>query len=1337
MDRRQALVRGESLPERCQGAALFADISGFTPLAQSLAAQLGPQRGAEELTFTLNQVYDALIGQVHRHGGSVIGFVGDAITCWFDEPLDGAALRSTHCALAMQAAMTPFAAVTVTPTVRAALSIKIGLAVGPARRLGVGDPAIQRIDVLAGETLRWMSQAEGQARRGEVLLDETAAALLRDSLTVAEWRSHPDSGRRLAQVTALDAPLPAASWLPLPPGRPTREQLRPWVLASLYGRLKGERGQERAELRPAVSLFLRFSDLDYDRDAAAGAKLDAYICWVQRVVTRHGGSLIQLTIGDKGSFLYAAFGAPVAHDDDALRAVQAGLELGAPPLTLDFAPDAQIGIARGPARTGEYGSATRRSYGVIGDDAVLAARLMTAAPPGEMRCAHSIYRELRTRLAFEALPPVRVKGKAGLVRVYRPTTGPSEVAVGGALIGRQAEMVQLQAALDTVQAGEPRVLIVEGEAGIGKSRLVEELRRLAQERGLTGLLGGGQSIEQQTPYRAWREVFVSYFDLEGVSDVGERRARVQSLAPQLVPGELERLAVLNDVLGLGLPEPEPIAALGPELRQQNVMLLLTALLRAWTAERPLLLVLEDAHWLDSLSWRFALQLARALSLARAPFLLVVVNRPLEASSTGGVVSRQLQALPAARMLELGPFAPAELVALVANRLDVDAAELPIPLVELMQTRSGGNPFFAEELLATLRDQDLVTVVDGVCRVSSDLAQAQHALPDTLHGLVLARIDRLSPERQVVLKVAAVIGRSFFFRLLHHACERWRGPMAEAALRGDLAALNRRDFTFVEALEPELTYVFKHIITQEAAYRTLLYAQRRELHTIVAEWYAAQPALMPYLPLLVHHYRQAERTVEECRYAGLAGEQAARYYDNENALHYFSRALELMPEGDLEARYGLLWGREAVNGVLGRREAQLHDLALLAELADALHDAGKSAAVNLRWAIYADAQADYGAALRRTQEAVEQARRASDVALQGQVHHEWGRISWKQGQYAAAREQLKRALLLAQFAGDRLQEARSLYDLGLVEFEQGNHVNARERFLRAQALYQEMDYRPGVIECLLMFGMLDYQGGDYMAAQSSYDQALSISQAIGWRLVEARVLSNMGNNRFDLGDYAKAGLYHRHALMICREIDSRIDEAIILDTLSLIAYAQQDYATADDTNRYALALQREIGDLVCEGYSLNHRGLILSELGDLPGAEDAFRQALRLRRDLSQTAAAVDDLAGLARVALAQGEIERAAAWVEEILAWLAGHSPDGVEFPVLVYLSCYRVLRAVGDEARARDVLATGCGLLQERAAAIHDPALRVQFLENVPFNRELLAACEGALYPSLTTTGT
>ncbi|MBN1180220.1 MAG: DUF2791 family P-loop domain-containing protein, partial [Anaerolineae bacterium] len=927
-------------------------------------------------------------------------------------------------------------------------------------------------------------------------------------------------------------------------------------------------------------------------------------------------------------------------------------------------------------------------------------------------------------------PPVRVKGRVELVQVYRPRAELSSAAASPApaLVGRRAEVARLHAALDDVQSSATRVVFVEGEAGIGKTRLVQVVLEEARARGLTPLLGAGQSIEQQTPYRAWRDVFAAYFDLGALTEPGARRRQVQAAVAQIAPEQAARLPLLNALLDLDLPDTPLTAALDPDLRRQNLHLLLLTLLEAWADRQALVVILEDAHWLDTLSWQLVEQVVRTFWVYGMPLLVAIVNRRLDVGHVGAEALEGLKELPFCETLHIEGLEAADVVELAARRLGVPVGTLPEALAALVQDRSGGNPFFAEELVHALRDRNVIQTSPAGAAIVGSLEEAAQTLPDTLHGLILARIDRLPLARQYVLKVASVIGRSFAFTPLHVVYGRWYAATSAVDLRAELLGLDQSDFTFVEALEPELVYVFKHIIAQEAAYQTLLFAQRRELHALVAEWYAGQPGQYAYLPLLVYHSHHAGLSEQERHYAGLAGEQAARYYDNANAVRYFSRAMALTPETEPEARYALLLGREAVYDVLGEREAQAEDVAALAALAVVVGDDRKCATAALRQALYARAVDDYPTALASAQRAVQLAGQCGDVLIEAQGLHAWGRILRQQGESAASRERLEQALALARRSGNRQEEARSLYDLGSTLYQDADYEGARARYEQAQVLYRELEYKPGLVQCALMFGALHYRMGEYVAAQEQYRQALSDSQSIGWRYGQAFALNSLGNNAFELGDYHTAQTHHEQALAMGREIGHREGIALSLDTLGLIYTMQGDYAHALTYGQGAMALQREIEDTYSLGYTLNHLGLAWLGLGEVEQAEAAFGEALRLRRDLGQTAAALDDLGGLARAALLRDALPQAQAYVEEVLAALQEQSVEGVEFPVLVYLTGCCVLRAAGEEERAREALAAARRLVEERAAAIHDAALRAQFLENGPFNRDMLTMCGEAL---------
>ncbi|GIW24276.1 tetratricopeptide repeat protein [Meiothermus sp.] len=1138
MDRQQALIQGRSLPDRSRGAALSVDISGFTSLTEKLAQTLGPQRGAEELTHRLNAIYDALIAEVHRYGGSVIGFSGDAFTSWFDQDTG---LRAVAAAVAMQEAMPAVATVPLGGDT-AVLAIRAAVATGLIRRFVLGDPHIQRIDAVAGRTLDLLAAADHLAEPGEVVVAEGAEGL-DEGIRVSSWRSDPLGGLKVALVSGLSQPIPPSPWAALPPEALSEAELRPWILPAVYERLRSGQGQFMADLRPVTALFLAFEGVNYDDDDDAGILLDAYIRRVQATIARYEGSLIQLTFGDKGSYLYAAFGAPVAHDDDATNAVTAALELLKPPANLSFVHSIRIGLTQGQMYTGAYGSALRRTYGALGDKTNLAARLMQQAMPGQILCDEEVYQQAQRRWAFEALPSVRVKGKAGKVRVYTPTgqTAGTKAAptAGKALVGRKEVVARLRTALEALKAGQGRVLFIEGEAGIGKSRLVQELIRHLRELGLSGLLGAGHSIEQQTPYRAWRDIFASYFALEGLGDALERQEQVRRVVQEVAPKLAQRLPLLNDLLNLGLPDTPLTAALDPALRQESLVNLLIQLLRSWAQERPLTVILEDAYWLDSLSWDLAVKVARALLGAGEPLLLVVVTRPIGEQSLGAHAATALRNMPGSQTLEVGALDVEETAALIADRLGLPVEQLPPKVARFVHERSGGNPFFAEELTYALREQGLIKV-DPQLVVSPELFQTRSLLPDTLQGLVLSRIDRLLPDRQLTLKVASVIGRNYPYLPLRDSVMRL-GTLNEALLHQHLQELIRRSLIMLEAPAPEPLYAFKHAITYEVTYHSLLFAQRRQIHRILAEWYEQfyTSNLEAAYPLLAHHWMHAAEGGDDAAltrkardYLVKAGTQALRLCAYPEALSFLHWALSSIPLGS--------------EGIAERAE--------LIILIGIVHEK----------------MADYAPAIVALEEALELARSVSDARLQSQALSELSWIAVRKGEYVQAEQLGEQALELATQVGDKLANAKAGYRLGIVAFYQGDYPLAARRFEESLAMSQELGDRYGVAGSLNTLGLVALYQGSYTEATRCFEEALTIGRELGNRDAIGKFLGNLGLVAEKQGNYPLAIQRYEESLSILREIGAR--HAALLNVLNLgdVATAQGDDAKAEQYYHEALA-----------------------------------------------------------------------------------------------------------------------------------------------------------------------
>jgi len=875
---------GRPHADRMVGALLLADISGFTAIAERMARQ-GPA-GAEELRGLLDGAFQPLLELIAGTGGDVLKFAGDAMLARWpatgpdgERGLAGATAAAAGCAGEMQAALGRFAAAERLP-----LALRIGVGAGEVVVLDVGGERERRELLVAGAAVPQTTGAAERALPGQVVLSEAAVDLVGRALP-GQLAPAPAAGR--------DEEGPAG---PGGAGVPA-DLVAPYLPRAMLASMVAGHEEWMAELRQITVVFANLPDLDHRiRLDEAQEVMTA----LQRALYRYEGSINKLSVDEKGTTLVAALGLPpLAHEDDPARGVQAALAIREALAALGRR--VAVGVTTGRAFCGTVGSRWRREYTMLGAVVNLAARLMQEAGDGVL-CDRATATAARAALPFEALDPVRVKGRADPVPVYRPgrpASGPGrgpEPGPRAPLVGREQERERLAAALGRLAAdgdGRVQVLVLEGEAGAGKSRLVAELVDQAAAAGVPVLAGAGDAVERNTPWHAWQELFgrLPAFDVQDKAAC--RRVVLDLLGPD---PELRDLApLLNPVLSLGLPETARSAELSGQGRADRTRDLLVRLLRAVVGKGPAVLVVEDAHWLDSASTGLVL----AISRERMPLLLVVATRSQGEPRTiedelGWSAYRRLLRAPSIERLVLDRLPSEAVGALVGQRLG--AASVPQVLTDLIEEKTDGNPLFTEQLTFALRDAGLVRVVDGRVELVSEVPDVlARRLPQTVNGAITSRIDRLSPTQQLTVKVASVIGRVFAVVILRDI-HPLRGAVARS-LGTDLVEIERADLTVLDSPGPDLSYLFKHVIIQESAYNLMLMSQRRQLHRSVAEWYERSGG--GDLALLAHHWRLAEVPDRAMHYLERAGAAALREGAYAEAVRFFTALLELDDPGPAE------------------------------------------------------------------------------------------------------------------------------------------------------------------------------------------------------------------------------------------------------------------------------------------------------------------------------------------------------------------------------------------------------------------------------------------------------
>lgn len=1159
-DRRRALATGTSMPDRVRGAAVFADISGFTPLTEALARELGPQRGAEALTANLGRVFHALIEELARYGGHVIYFSGDAITCWIDGD-DGA--RAVACALAMQQTMDRLREVVTPGGTRIPLAMKVAVAVGSARRFVVGDPEIQLIDVLAGRLVDALAIAEQHARKGEVVLDQSALEALAARVAIAEIRLDEESGRSCGVAVRMMESVAAAPVDGVEDAL-AAEIVAGWLLPAVYERLRTGRGEFLAELRPAYSLFVRFGGIDYDVDDAAIAKLDAFVRRAQRIVTSCGGNLLQLTLGDKGAYLYAVFGSPQAHEDDAARAAAAALELRDLPSDT-AATGIRIGIAYGRLRSGTYGHAQRQTFTCLGDAVNLAARLMAKAPPGQIYVEESVRRAAGDSFSWEPLAPVVVKGKADPLTVFA-LTGSQRRAVRrraaseGPIVGRARELDAMCARLDEALRGDGRVIGLSGEAGIGKSRLIAEFVGIAERRGARIASGECQSFGTNVAYFAWRDVWSTLFGLDRSAPEADQVGALERELAAIDRAFVARAPLLAGLLDLPIPESELTASFDAKLRKTSLEGLLVECLRTRAGAGPLLLVLEDCHWIDPLSRDLLEVLVR--SLPGLPVLVVLAYRPGAGADRG----LGIESLPQFAEIGLAELDREQTDMLVRSRLrQMRGAEAAAPaaLADLVAERTQGNPFYVEQLLDYIAAQGI--------DLQDERALAHLELPESLHSLILSRVDRLEEAPRQVLKVASVFGRVFRAAMLPGVYPEL-GPID--GVRRNLDALDAADLVKLE--DPsEQTYVFKHVVTREVAYESMPFAFRSTLHERTGQYIedADPEAIDRNLDLLAYHYWHGENRDKKREYLGRAGTAAQAAYANATAIDYFERLAPLLSKG---SRLEVLLKLGKVLEIVGNwHRAEEVDREALA-LAEDLDDGHRRASCEVALAEVMRKQGRYTEALEQLNRAARGFAAFGEEGGVAKVAHLVGTVWAQRGEYDKALDSYNKSLRIRERIGDKAGMGSLLSNLGVIAEYRGDYDAAQAFHERALALRESVGDRWAIGVSMANLGMIAVLQKRHAEAREWFEKSMRLNREVGDAWMVANCHNNLGNATRGLGEYDAACAHYAQALRAYRDYDDKWALAFLLEDVGLLAALRGDAASGLELIGAAEAIREAIG-----------------------------------------------------------------------------------------------------------------------------------------------------------------
>ncbi len=1311
----RGIYRGEF-----HAAGLFLDVSGFSAMTEELMRH-GTQ-GAETLAQVMQAVFDPLAVKVYAHGGMIINMAGDAFTAMFpatqaEDGADEACLQALAAAWSMQQQIASLQQ-QETPFGIFSIRVKIGLAIGEISwGILTSMDGHRAVYYFQGPAVDGCAEAEHHAAGGEIVMSEKVRELL------AKWiiadgclRVEPVADHFRLAYLATDLPQEQSYTIP---------EIDPNVLRLFFPAIIAERAHS-GEFRQIVNLFINLPTVRSE------AQLVIFAQNVFDLMDRYGGVFKRIDFGDKGSYLFLFWGAPIGHEDDVERALNFLVDLQ----SLTSIP-LHAGVTYQTAYAGFIRTERIEEYTCFGWAVNLAARFMMGAPRGEIWVDEAIARRARGQFEIEYKDQRPFKGFAHPQNIYILNEKRQEVEsfYSGDLVGREEEIGCLGNFVTPIWQGRyAGALVVWGEAGMGKSRLVHEFQaRLSLSRPdvLWAVCQSDKILrEPLNPFRYW---LMRFFDQSENQAESRNKRNFNRLLDQMI-GRLYSIAASNgsapdladeldrtrSFLGalIQLNWPDSLyEQLDPQGRYENTQIALSCLLKALSLQQPLILFIEDVHWLDDDSRLFLPYLDRVLTAEQGqPFPIAIVSTArLEAQLPVLGENLEFSEIDLARISEEG------IRQLAGNQLK---APISVDLLHLLTERAEGNPFFAEQIIRYLEEAQLLEQSQQGWRLIGKVVET--ALPVDVGALLVARLDRLEMDVRSLVQAASVIGREFDISLL----ERMRQDdltVQEKVKRAAQAAIWAR--------LDDLRCLFQHILLRDAAYTMMLHAQRKDLHAAVVlamESLHTQDLLPLHYSELAFHSQQAGLIEKACFYLQQAGNAARDVFRNALAAAYYSQALDLIPESIPDLRYQVLLEHEAICRLLGNREEQKHDLLKLSELADRLEsvqDANAErnyrAAVGRRWADFTFRGGDFDRAINEAESAYRLAEAANNLPIMIETLLLQSNAFHRLGKYELATRQSERALELARQLDDLPRQGEAWNMLGLIALEAEEPTTVSRYFEESLKIAQKTGKL--WVEAMVWnnLGILAGMRGDFSRAQEHYEKALHLARETGNRRGEGLVLGNLGWIAGSLGDYSAARSFCEQNLRISREGGDMETQSYNLINLCSIAERQSDFQTARVYAEQALDLSRQTRDRSAEAWACTYAGHVYMGTGQLDVSTQYFLAGLEIRQELGQRNLACEPGAGLALAWETAGTTGQALQQVENILAYLdGGGTLDGTDEPLRISLNCFRVLEAAGDP-RASSILETAYRQIQERAEKITNEESRRSFRENVPYHREIIRIWE------------
>lgn len=931
-----------------------------------------------------------------------------------------------------------------------------------------------------------------------------------------------------------------------------------------------------------------------------------------KVIYKYEGTIDKF-IGD---CIMALFGAPIAYEDTPERAVYSALEImGA----LDRFNEEQgtklsihIGINSGIVVAGGVGSDLRMDYTVMGDTVNLAERLMSHAKD-EILVSKPVYKKAGYLFCMQELEMLKVKGKLKKVKPYRvigiktvPESKRGICEVYSPLVGRDAEFKVIKDALEKVIKGKGAVVSLIGEAGLGKSRLIEELRKKTIKN-TKWLSGRALSYGKTFPYAIILEQIRNYLGIDEFTPELEMAKRLKNKTKKLFGKRTaEYLPYLSLFLSLEAPKElqKKVKHLKPESLQLQEFVSVKALFKEIAKNQSLVLYFEDTHWIDQES----IELIRFLldGLKDVSVLFLFETRPEQDTGLYRILDNIKKIFKKRyREIRLKPLEKEDAITLVQNLLRIPG--FPQDVSSLILKKSEGNPFYIEEIIRSFLDAGILTKKNKIYNFAKDISSFE--IPDTVEAVIRSRIDRLPTEEKEVLGNASIIGRSFHYQVLSYITHLEKIDKAIAILQNGEFILKKS----ASSLSPLYSeYMFKHTLIREVAYNGLLKKKRKKIHKQIAECIGKKfkNKIENYFETLGHHYYYAEMLKKSYDYYKKAGDRAKELYKNNAAMECYTKSIEI--------------GRKIFPDEKER----------MASLLERRGD------VEVIKALYDNAFTDYKNSFKYYKE----------LKKKADIKRKMGRVYYNKGAYDLAISSYESAIkMLKNRPSNVLSE--TLLDYAHLLFEgRSDNLRAEEMTERALAKIDKKKEPRIYAKGLNILGGISFTKGNYDKALKYYQKTLCIFEKLNDKSGISSSSNNIGSVFFQKGEFDKALKYYKKHLAISEEIGYKKGISIASGNIGFIYSNKGELDTALKYFERNLARAEEIGNKSGVGDASANIGIIYHDKGELDTALKYFKKHLSTSREIGDKRRIGIASGNIGKVYYDKGKIELALKYYKKYLS---------------------------------------------------------------------------------------